>query len=162
MQLVGVTLFESTHLQNLPSTSLLSWLPAPLALYTMAFSVPLTMPGISYWRATPLVAPLSTFCFLQYLKCLFSEFLWVFSEMTFCPLMRTSTTNVLTDQPHLFLSYTIPFWYIRYSVCLHSSIHYHENTMQRSCLYCSLPRTLLGRQQTFSNYLSNISMNQQL
>lgn len=162
MQLVGVTLFESTHLQNLPSTSLLSWLPAPL-LCTQWLSQCLLLCQVSLTEEPLHLLLPCLHCFLQYLKCLFSEFLWVFSEMTFCPLMRTSTTNVLTDQPHLFLSYTIPFWYIRYSgisVCLHSSIHYHENTMQRFCLYCSLPRTLLGRQQTFSNYLSNISMNQ--
>jgi hypothetical protein len=47
MQLVGVILFESTELLNLPSTYLLSWLPAPLVLYKVVFSVPLTMPGAS-------------------------------------------------------------------------------------------------------------------
>lgn len=162
MQLVGVILFESTNLQNLASAHLFSWLPAPLALYTLAFSVPLTMPGISYSRATLLAAPLSTFCFLQYMKCFFFWIsLGVFWNDTLPSNEDFHNQHILNCiNLHLFLSYTIPFWYIRYSVCLHSSIHYHENTMQRSCRYCSLPRTLLGRQQTFSNYLSNISMNQ--
>lgn len=122
---------ESTKLHNLLSTYPLWWLPAPLALYTMAFSVPLTMLASLAKELFHLLLP-CLICFFRYLPGLFSQ-------TTFSPNEDFPNQHILNCiYPHLLPSYIIPFWYISYSVCSLSNIHYHENTVQRFCLCCSL------------------------